>query len=204
MGKYRPVGIGLVIISIAAIAVVVVSNYMPQGLTPATPTLTLTSVPSVTPTTDPCDKANIAATVKAFDQLSRQFNDAFVLAQATAASQLAPGIAQLQAIRRAAQDYDVPSCLDTLKGYQLGFMNSAIDACLTLYSSFAGAQATMTPELIQSRILAVKQSLAQAVDYNNKYTGEMGRLLGLPTPTWTPSMLETPSGTGTPGTPSTP
>src|SRR5512142_3224312 len=125
MHKYRPVGIGLVIISIIAIAGVLVSNFLAKAPVPVTPTASLTPAPSSTP--DPCDKANIAATVKAFDALSRQFNDAFVLAQSTAAAQLNPMIAQLQAIHRAAQDYEVPSCLDTLKSYQEGFMNSAID-----------------------------------------------------------------------------
>src|SRR5512135_2847227 len=135
-----------IIVIVVLIASFALSTQPPKVATP-TSTRFLTATP-VTPTStaDPCEAKDMMATVTDFDKLSREFNDAFVLAQNTPAAQLSPVITDMQRIRREAQDYAAPSCLSLLKQHQLNFMNAAIDAALSLYSAFGGNQTSnMTP-----------------------------------------------------------
>ena len=205
-GRIAAIAIGAftVIVVIVLVATFALSAVTPQT---ATATTTATSPPTITSTPDLCGEKNISDTVTRFDALSREFNDAFVLAQNTQAAQLSPVITDMQRIRRNAQDYNAPSCLDTLKQDQLGFMNAAIDASLALFSTFGGnASNSLTQDQMQQVVLAVNQRLNDARQYSSQYTLEMARLLGV---TLTPSPTEAlPVGTigaiGTPGTPSAP
>lgn len=195
MNRNRSVAVGVIALSILGIVVIVASllNIRPPGL-PPTPTTT----PSPTP--DPCGPGNIERTIMEFDKLSREFNDAFVLAQNTPAVQLAPGITEMQRIRRSAEDYSVPTCLEDLKNYQLGFMNTAIGATMVLFSSFSGdASQAMTQEQVESIIKLVNQRMYEASQFSVQYTTEMAGLLGVTlTPFPTPEVPAVPQSTVSP------
>ncbi|RPJ27308.1 MAG: hypothetical protein EHM33_08540 [Chloroflexi bacterium] len=192
----------VIILSIVAIVVIVVSllNTRPPAEVAPTPTSTGTATPILTPTLthtpDPCAPENIEAAIIEFDKLSREFSDTFVLAQNTAAAQLSPVIIKMQEIRRHAEDFMVPACLSTLKEYQLGFMNTAIEASLLLYSSFSGdPNQSLTQAQVNDIVAQVNQRMAETSEYGNKYTAEMGNLLGVtltaPPPTLEPEDLST-------------
>ncbi|RPI92606.1 MAG: hypothetical protein EHM40_02255 [Chloroflexi bacterium] len=182
---------GIIILSLVAILVIVVSllNAAPPALpAPAinhTQTKAITLTPTLTATPDPCSVENFQGTLMAFDQVSREFSDAFVLAQNTPAARLSTVIPDMQKIRRRAEDFAVPPCLTTLKEHQLGFMNTAIDVSLLLYSSFSGdPNQTLTQEQVNGVVAQVNQLMTQASDYARQYQTEMARLLGV---TLTPS-----------------
>ena len=196
MKKTRTAAIGVIILSIVAIIVIVVSllnvRTAPVASDPTlanTNTALPTSTATITSTPDPCAPENIRATIMELDKVSRQFSDTFVLAQNTPAAQLSPTVSEMQAIRRSAEDFVIPSCLSTLKDYQLGFMNTAINVSLLLYSSFSGdPNQTLTQEQVNSVVTQVNQLMTEATDYSNKYTIEMASLLGI---TLTPSPSKT-------------
>jgi len=95
----------------------------------------------------------------------RQFDDYATLASNTQQSQLVQVIPPLQAIRRAAEDQLVPSCLKDLIGFQLLYMNTTIQTLLAFQSN---AKADVT-----------NAGIAQARQYHGQYTLELARLLGL-------------------------
>lgn len=196
--------VGFVVLSIIAI-VVAAGSFINSPAARAIPTATNTFIPdtpTVTNTPDPCSTERIADTITRFDRLSREFNDAFVLAQNTPAAQLSDNITELQRIRRAAEDFMIPVCLDELKGLQLGFMNSAIDATITLYSNFSGdPNQNVTQEQVELAVATINQSMVAAQEYSFLYTVEMGRLLGItltPSPTLPSSGTEAVESTPTP------
>lgn len=196
--------IGFVILSIIAI-VIAAGAFIYTPTTSISPTKTNTFIPdtpTATNTPDPCSTERIADTIARFDRLSREFNDAFILAQNTPAAQLSGNITELQRIRRDAEDFAIPVCLDELKRLQLSFMNSAIDATITLYSNFSGdPNQKMNEEQINLAVTAINQSMSAAQEYSLMYTVEMGRLLGVtltPSPTIPPSDVESVESTPTP------
>ena len=200
MNSSRSLRWGIIIFSLLAITVLVFSLLNTRPAAPVTPT---PGPPTATFTPDPCSEANLEATIRDFDKLSRQFSDRFVLAQNTPAAQLADIITEMQDIRRSAEDYAIPLCLNTLKNHQLAFMTAAIDATLSLYSSFSGDQArNMTQEQVQTVIGYVQQRIADAGAISEQYTAEMARLLGIPLPTPTawliPDLTVTPTETPKP------
>ena len=137
--------------------------------------ITATALPiSVTP--DPCTSGNIEAEVQKIHVHMREFDDASTLAASRPREELADPIAQLQAIRRTAEDQPAPSCLITLKTYQISHMNSVIN---TLIAFLSGADQA-----------AVDQGIALAREQHDQYTIELARLLGItvePAPSITPS-----------------
>ena len=204
MKKNGPAAILIAIFSLIVVLGLVASFALNTFTPPAPyPSASNTTAPTITNTPDACAQENLQATVNDFDKISREFDDAFVLAQNTPAAQLADIIAEMQRVRRNAQDFPAPICLATLKEYQLGFMNAAIEASLTLYSSFADASnKAMTQDQVNAIVAQVNQAMAQAVDYGNKYTIEMARLLGVtltPSPTMPSETTPSPAaGTATP------
>ena len=70
------------------------------------------------------------STVQPVNDLMREFEDASKLASNLTAQQLPEVISNLQRIRRAAEDVDIPACLDTLKTHQLNHMNLMIQTLL--------------------------------------------------------------------------
>ncbi len=95
----------------------------------------------------------------------REFDDASTLASSTPREQLNDAIANLQRIRREAEDEPVPPCLTNLQKYQVDHMNSVIS---TLIAFLGGAdKQTLEP------------GIAQAQQQHDQYTLEFARLLGL-------------------------
>jgi len=131
----------------------------------STPAIIPSSTPSVTATPDLCSTSNLQSTVKPVNDLTRQFDDYAALASSTPQSQLVQVIPALQAIRRAAEDQGVPTCLKQLKIYQISYMDTMIQTMLA-FESNANAD-------------VLKGGVAQAQQYHNLYTLELARLLGI-------------------------
>jgi hypothetical protein len=144
------------------------------------PTILASTIPMVTSTPDPCAPANIEAEVQKVHNHMREFDDASALAASVPRDQLSTAIANLQTIRRAAEDQPIPICLGNLKSYQIAHMNSVIN---TLLAFMNGSDQAI-----------VDQGIAVARQQHDQYTIELARLLGitmepppaLPTDTLTP------------------
>jgi hypothetical protein len=160
------------------------TNPPAENNTPETQYIVVTATqPPATGTPDPCAPENIEAEVQKIHTLMREFDDASTLAASRPREELAASIADLQRIRRDAEDQPTPSCLATLKTHQVSHMNSVIN---TLIAFMGGADKA-----------TVDQGIALARDQHDKYTLELARLLGitvepassitLPSPTPTPS-----------------
>lgn len=152
----------------------------------STPTKTVTTAPTTTPaptatsTPDPCAPENISKEAEKVHKLMREFDDASLLASNTPLDQLSPTIADLQRIRRDAEDIQVPSCLTTLKQYQLAHMNTVIN---TMLGFLGGADSE-----------SLNQGIALARQQHDQYTLELARLLGL-------TVVAESTTNSTPGTP---
>ncbi len=157
-----------------------------QAIVAPTATVTPTSTP------DPCAPGNIPGEVGRVHALTRAFDDSELIAANTARSQLGPPIADLQRIRRVAQDQLVPACLVNLKKLQLTYMNTVITTLLDL---MGGANQQ-----------TLNQGIALFRQQHDAYTLELARLLGLTVvapPTQTagaqapaPGATQTPAPTG--------
>ena len=111
----------------------------------------------------------------------REFDDAAILASNMPREQLSGSIADLQRIRREAEDEQTPGCLANLKAFQVQHMNSVIT---TLIAFMAGTDQQ-----------SLDQGIAIARDQHDQYTLELARLLGLTVvPATAPVLpLETPT-----------
>jgi hypothetical protein len=114
----------------------------------------------------------------------REFDDASVLASKLPRDQVSGSVADLQRIRREAEDEEIPACLTNLKKYQVDHMNSVINTLL----AFIDGSDTKTLE----------QGIGIARQQHDQYTLELARLLGLTVVPATVPVLQTPAGTGTP------
>src|SRR5215510_12559802 len=74
----------------------------------APPTQTETVIPTITSTADPCAPGQIEAQVQKVQRHMREFDDASTLASRTPRAQISSSIADLQRIRREAEDEVVP------------------------------------------------------------------------------------------------
>lgn len=126
---------------------------------PTTSTLTMTA------TLDLCATENIQAEVDKVHRHMREFDDASILASSTPRDQLSNSIADLQRIRREAEDEIIPSCLGDLKKYQIQHMNSVID---TLIAFLSGREQAI-----------LDQGIALARQQHDQYTLELARILGI-------------------------
>ena len=142
---------------------------------------TLPPLPTQTATPDLCAPENVQAEVDKVHRHMREFDDASILASSTPRDQLSTAIADLQRIRRAAEDQVTVSCLTNLKNYQIQHMNSVID---TLVAFLSGTDQAV-----------LDQGIAIARQQHDQYTLELARILGLtvvpataaPLPTQTPT-----------------
>lgn len=134
---------------------------------PPPPAATETSLvpPTITSTADPCGPDQIEAEVQKVHRHMREFDDASTLASSTPREQLNDSIANLQRIRREAEDEAVPPCLTNLQKYQVDHMNTVIS---TLIAFIGGADKQ-----------ALEPGIAQAKQLHDQYTLEFARLLGL-------------------------
>lgn len=121
--------------------------------------------PPATSTPDPCAPENIEAEVQKVHAFMREFDDASTLAASRPREELADAVAGLQEIRRGAEDQPTPSCLATLKTYQVSHMNSVINTLIAFMGSADQA--------------SVDQGIALARQQHDLYTLELARLLGL-------------------------
>lgn len=132
---------------------------------PAATQVQTASTPTNLPEPDPCSSQNLPATVQPLNDLMREFDDASQLASNVTAQKLPEVIANLQRIRRAAEDVGIPACLGTLKTHQLNHMNLMIQ---TLLAFLGGAT--------QDELAA---GLEQARKEHDLYSLEIVRLLGI-------------------------
>ena len=144
------------------------SNQPPTSIvteeTTATPVSTSTI--AVTTTPDLCASDNIQAEVDKVHRHMREFDDASILASAMPRDQLSSSIADLQRIRREAEDEAVPACLGNLRSYQIQHMNSVIETLLAFVRG-------------NSELAVLNQGIALAGQQHDQYILELARLLGL-------------------------
>ncbi len=124
-----------------------------------------TNIPTITMTPNPCAPENIHAEVQKVHKFMREFDDASSLAASRPREQLSDAIAELQKIRRDAEDQQTPPCLRDLQTYQISHMNSVIN---TLIAFMGGSDQQ-----------AVDQGIALARQQHDMYTMELARLLGI-------------------------
>jgi len=133
-------------------------------------------------TPDLCASGNVEKIVDKVHSHMREFDDAAALAANMPREQLSGSIANLQKIRRDAQDEQIPACLTNLKDYQIQHMESVIG---TLLAFMGGANQQ-----------DLDQGIAAARQQHDQYTLELARILGL---TIVPAAaVITPSETATP------
>lgn len=143
------------------------------GTTPPTPqAVAATStkeaqpaLPTASATPDPCSSALIQAEVQRLHSHMREFDDAALLASNVPREELSSSIAELQRIRRDAEDEPIPACLTDMKTYQVEHMNSVIN---TLVAFMGGADQQNLDE-----------GIALAREQHDQYTLELARVLGL-------------------------
>jgi len=88
------------------------------------------------------------------------------LASSVPRDQLSSSIADLQRIRREAEDETVPTCLGNLKSYQIQHMNSVIETLLAFVRG-------------NSDQALLNQAIALAGQQHDQYILELARLLGI-------------------------
>ena len=147
---------------------------------PAATQTALTFTSTISPDEDPCSWQNMPATLAPLNDLMREFDDASQLASNLPVQQLPETISNLQRIRRATEDAQIPACIVTLKTHQLNHMNLMIQ---TLLAFVGGAK---QEELNHGLEMARKE--------HDLYSLEVVRLLGV---TLAP-ITATPPASGTP------
>ena len=198
MKNKRTVSIVAILFSIIVIIILVVSLVLTVGVglfvsrpaSASTPLSASTNRPNITATLDACAPGNVQTATQNFNKLTRQFDDIAQVALNTPGNQLAPLVTQLQDVRRSAEDFDAPPCLQTLKQYQLNYMNTYINTLLALYSAYPVLSSTTTPQdIVKQDVAAINQGMAQGNQYHKQYEVELANLLGitLPVPTDTPA-----------------
>jgi hypothetical protein len=159
------------------------SSTAPQATwTPEPPQSASAESSPLTLTLDACSPGQIEAEVQSVHKHMREFDDASILASNMPREQLSGSIADLQRIRREAEDEAIPACLTNLKTYQVQHMNSVIN---TLISFMGGADQQ-----------SLDQGIGLARQQHDQYTLELARLLGLTVVAATPppsATAETPT-----------
>ena len=169
-----------------------------SGMLEQIATATDTAMPTITITVTPdlCAPENIRVEVDKIHRHMREFDDASTLAASIPREQLSGPTADLQKIRREAEDEPVPPCLSTLKDYQVNHMNSVISTLI----AFMGVNDPLALDCVDivenTREADICQSIANARQQHDQYTLELARVLEIQIVTATPVI--TPSETPTP------
>jgi hypothetical protein len=137
-----------------------------------------------TATVDVCSSPQVEEEVQKVHRHMREFDDASVLASNMPREELSASIADLQRIRREAENEQIPNCLIALKTSQIEHMNTVI---ATLLGFIGGADPA-----------ALELSIVAAREQHDKYTLELARLLGLTVVAATVPVIITPTETPTP------
>ena len=153
----------LILFTICFLVVSACANQKPT-IVESSPTIGPTAIPTSTP--DPCSVENLSESIKVVNDLMREFDDMSKLATNLSREKLPEMISEMQRVRRAAEDHEVPACLSTLKVHQLAHMNTVIN---TLIAFLGGAQ----PEMLT-------EGISRAGQEHDLYTLEVARLLGIP------------------------
>jgi hypothetical protein len=149
-----------------------------------------TTVVSTTP--DLCISPQIEAEAQKVQKHMREFDDASTLASSVPQAQLSTSIADLQRIRREADDEVVPACLANLKNYQISHMNSVINTLLAFMRSKDPLAIDCVDIQSNTEEEAVCQNIALARQQHDQYLVELARVLGLTVVPATPG-AETPT-----------
>src|SRR5688572_32289998 len=178
------------------------NNNIPTSIAAATDTeiaIPTTTLPTTTITTTPdlCATENIKPEVDKVHGHMREFDDAATLAASMPREQLTESIANLQRIRREAEDETAPSCLDTLKEFQIEHMNAVIGTLLAFISASDPLALDCVDVVENTQEAAVCQNIAIARQQHDQYTLELARILQIPIVTATPGAI-IPLGTPTP------
>ena len=118
-----------------------------------------------TATSDPCSMPQLEKEVNEVHSHMREFDDASALAGSIPREQLSSSIADLQRIRREAQDEEIPACLTKLKEIEVQHMNSVIE---TLLAFMRGTDQQ-----------TLDQGISLARQQHDQYLLEYARLVGL-------------------------
>ena len=173
---------------------VVTPESVPTTTDTAMPTLTIT----ITVTPDLCAPENIRAEVDKVHRHMREFDDAARLAANVPQGQLSDSIAELQRVRREADDELVPACLDNLKTFQINHMNLVIDSLL----AFMGGSDLLAFDCIDiesnTEEEAFCQNITAAGQQHDQYLLELARILGITPISATAGVVSPPSETPTP------
>jgi PBP1b-binding outer membrane lipoprotein LpoB len=148
----------------------------------ASPTVPAALTVEATSTLDPCGRPQLETEVQKVHKHMREFDDASILASNMPREQLSSAIADLQRIRREAEDEQTPACLTNLKQIEVQHMNTVINTLIV----FMGGTDQQT----------LDQGISLARQQHDQYTLELARILGL---TVVPAtMPPAPSATATP------
>lgn len=181
------------------------------GNVPATATTT-TSTEAPAPTQEPvsttaasspttpdlCVSPQIEIEAQKVQKHMREFDDASILASSVPQAQLSTSIADLQRIRREADDELVPPCLASLKNYQISHMNSVINTLLAFMRSSDPLAIDCAEIQSNTEEEAVCQNIALARQQHDQYLVELARVLGLTVVPATPGAANPPAETATP------
>jgi hypothetical protein len=182
----------ILLVSVASLILMIILASC--GTPPATPAATETDVEveststvsasstiASTSTSDPCSLPQLETEVQKVHKHMREFDDASILASNMPREQLSNSIADLQRIRREAEDENIPACLTNLKAIQVQHMNSVIN---TLIAFMGGTDQQ-----------SLDQGISLARQQHDQYTLELARMLGLTVvaATMPPAPSETPA-----------
>jgi hypothetical protein len=151
-----------------------------------------TSAAPASNTPDLCISPQIEAEAQKVQKHMREFDDASILASSVPQAQLSASIADLQRIRREADDEAVPPCLANLKNYQISHMNSVINTLLAFMRSKDPLAIDCVDIQSNTEEEAVCQNIALARQLHDQYLVELARVLGLTVVPATPP-AETPT-----------
>ena len=165
----------------------------PAPVATSAPTLTQTSVPpTITTTPDPCSKGQLEAEVQRVNKHMREFDDASTLASNVPRDRLSDSVADLQRIRREAEDEPIPDCLTNLKTYELAHMNTVITTLLAFMHVSDPQSIHCNDTKNNPDAQAICQTIALAGQQHDQYLLELARLLGLTVVPATQATAETP------------
>jgi len=168
----------------------------PESIATATDTAMPTLTITITMTPDLCASENIKAEVDKVHRHMREFDDASRLAASMPREQLSTPIANLQKIRRDAEDELIPPCLEKLKDYEILHMNSVINTLIAFLSINDPLAVDCVDVAQNTEEEVICQSIAIARQQHDQYILELAKILELPIvtpgPTITASKTATP------------
>lgn len=159
---------------------------------------TTASDATVSTTPDLCISPQLEAEAQKVQKHMREFDDAANLASSVPQAQLSTSIADLQRIRREADDEPVPPCLASLKNYQISHMNSVIGTLLVFLRSKDPLALDCVDIQSNTEEEVFCQNYALARQQHDQYLLELARVLGLTVVPATPGAVTPPAETPTP------